>query len=83
MINIITLIPSSREAIVRHGAFVAELVANYAGQRMFWDALDHAATAVPHMDASSEEKLFAADLIDEAAMMLMVAAELLRKEAGK
>ena len=83
MINIITLIPSLRGAIVRHGAYVADLVTTHIGQRMFWDALDHAATAVPHMDASPEEKLFAADLIDEAAMMLMVAAELLRKEAGK
>ncbi len=83
MLNLTPLIPLLTSANVRHGGTIAELVEHGDGLRMLWDANEHASLAIPHADAGSDEKLFAAELLAEAALMFLCAAKLLREEAGK
>ncbi len=83
MLNLVPLIPLLTGANVRYGETIARLLEHNDGLAILWAANEHASTAIPHADASPDERLFAADILAEAGLMFLCAAKMLREEAGK
>jgi hypothetical protein len=81
-VNIITLVPLLKGAIDRHGETMSRRIESMDGKAMFWAAHDQSGLAIGHMDADGDERRFAAERLEETAMMYLVAAKMLRNEAG-
>jgi hypothetical protein len=81
MLNLIALVPGLKDAIDRHGAYTAELVERSEPSTVAWEASESAALGMTHIasDPKNEENVFAAERFEEAAMMYLCAAKMLRK----
>lgn len=81
-IKLLMLTPLLRMAVDRYGKETAKLVESSTSLAVVYEACEHARTAIPHIcNATHEEEVFAAELLEEAAMMLLCAARKLRDEA--
>jgi len=83
-VNIITLVPLLSDAIGRHGAHVADIAEHSTALQMHWEASESMALGLVHADTTNpDEMILAAQFWEEAAMMILVAAHKLRKDAGQ
>lgn len=84
-INLLALTPLLKLAVDRYGEVVAKLVESSTAEAIVWEALDMAKLGYAHIesDCTNEENEFAAERFEEAAMMLLVAAKMLRDGVNK
>jgi hypothetical protein len=84
-VNMIALMPLLKGAIDRHGAHVADLVERSHPSVLAWEASESAALGFTHIDDEPKnvENEFAAEQFEEAAMMYLTAAKMLRKGVGQ
>lgn len=84
-INIISLVPLIVNAAERHGEEVAALATASAARGVAYEAESHARMAYVHVhdDPRNEENEFAAELFEEAALMFLAAAKMLRDGVKK
>jgi hypothetical protein len=84
-VNMIALMPLLKGAIDRHGAYVADLVERSRPSVLAREASESVALGMAHIepDPKNVENEFAAEQFEEAAMMYLTAAKMLRKGVGQ
>lgn len=84
-INLLVLVPLLRMAVDRYGEEAAALVESSEPGRIAMEAVEMVQFGHAHIadDACSEENEFAAERFEEAAMMLLCAAKMLRDGVKK